>query len=196
MGASGWRLAPRPPVPFKPVERQRSVGVTATDDPPASPLSIEPAARTDLLTVYRIEQECFPQPWPYAAFEHHLEAEAFLLARQTGTIVGYVVGDLVDGFPGPVGHVKDLAVHPEYRRRGIARRLLARALVDLDDAGAVRAELEVRRSNDAARALYDEFGFERRGLRSGYYTDGEDAIVMTRTFEGLTPEMAGIDRYR
>lgn len=173
---------------------EASADVTTIDETTDAPLSIEPASRADLLSVYRIEQACFAQPWPYAAFEHNLDAAAFLLGRVDGRIAGYVVGDLVDQFPGPVGHVKDLAVRPEFRRRGIARHLLSRALFDLEAAGAVRAELEVRRSNDGARELYDEFGFERHGLRSGYYTDGEDAIVMTRPFEGSAADLLGIDR--
>lgn len=143
---------------------------------------IRPARRADLLDVFQLEKQCFPQPWPYAAFERHIEAVAFLIAAGPNGIVGYVVGDLTEGFPGSVGHIKDLAVHPDYRRRGIARELLTRALFLLDQEGAVRAELEVRKSNDAARALYREFGFEPYSEREGYYADGEDAILMHRSF--------------
>ena len=146
------------------------------------PLSIEAINRGELLSVYRLEQQCFPQPWPYTAFEHHLDAPAFLVAKANGRVIAYVVGDLVDGFPGPVGHIKDLAVYPDHRRRGIASMLLSRALFLLEEEGAVRAELEVRQNNDGARTLYDAFGFSKRGIRPGYYADGEDAIVMNRPF--------------
>lgn len=163
--------------------------MTATNERAGRPLTVEPANRGELLTIYRIEQQCFPQPWPYTAFEHHLDAVAFLVGKRPARIVGYVVGDLVDGFPGSVGHIKDLAVRPAHRREGVGRRLLSRAMFELDDAGAVRAELEVRRGNEAARALYEEFGFERRSTRPEYYSDGEDAIVLSRPLDSRNPAL-------
>jgi ribosomal-protein-alanine N-acetyltransferase len=71
-------------------------------------------------------------------------------------------------------------VHPEYRRRGIARRLLAETLIAMSEKGARSATLEVRRSNLAAQDLYRKFGFKVVGLRPRYYRDNnEDALLMT-----------------
>lgn len=146
----------------------------------ASPPRIRPARTADLLDIFRLERRCFEQPWPFTAFESHLDAAAFLVAIADGRVVGYVVGAVQSGFPGPTGHIKDLAVHPNYRRRGIARHLLSEALAHLYSAGAIRSMLEVRASNEPAISLYRSVGFLPTRRRPGYYDDGETAIVMTR----------------
>lgn len=147
----------------------------------ASPPHVRPARTTDLLTIYRIERRCFDQPWPFSAFESQVDAPGFLVATVEGRIVGYVVGSIAQGFPGPRGHIKDLAVHPEFRRRGIARSLLTSSLERLREAGAISAALEVRPSNVAAIDLYRSHGFEPTRMRENYYRDGEAALVMTRS---------------
>lgn len=150
-----------------------------TVEPEDARISIRPAERADLLAVHRLERDCFPSPWPYQAFLSHLDAPAFLLARSERDLAGYLVGDTFDGFPGRVGHVKDLAVAPSYRRRGIGSRLLREGVRRLAAAGVVRIRLEVRRTNGAARGLYETMGFAERRIESGYYDDGTDAVIMT-----------------
>jgi ribosomal-protein-alanine N-acetyltransferase len=77
-------------------------------------------------------------------------------------------------------HITTFAVHPDWRRQGIGRRLLLAMIGLAEDLGAVRMTLEVRVSNEAAQALYSEHGFAIAGRRERYYTDdGEDAYVMT-----------------
>ena len=77
-------------------------------------------------------------------------------------------------------HIATLATHPELRRNGIGRRLLARALQQAAQEGLRSAYLEVRAGNQAAQALYRSFGFVEDGRRPGYYKDnGEDAILMS-----------------
>jgi ribosomal-protein-alanine N-acetyltransferase len=87
-------------------------------------------------------------------------------------------------------HLLELACHPEHRRRGFARSLLTALMAH------ARAEhkrlmlLEVRRSNLAATALYESFGFETTGVRRGYYSDtGEDALEMRITLNPETGEI-------
>lgn len=137
----------------------------------------------DLLPVYRLEQRCFSEPWSFEAFQTHVEAPGFLVAEIGSGLVGFVVGTLERGFPGPTGHIKDLAVHPDHRRQGLGRELLVASLRRLERAGAVRATLEVRQSNEAALALYRDLGFAPSRERPGYYADGEMAVVMTRSLE-------------
>ncbi|WP_135663630.1 ribosomal protein S18-alanine N-acetyltransferase [Halorhabdus rudnickae] len=149
---------------------------------------IRPATRSDLLAVADIERQSFPQPWSVAAFERFLDAPAFLVAisrgnaPSDGTVVGYVVADSVPNHGEALGHVKDLAVHPEQRRRGIGRQLLERAVCTLRSTGVGSIKLEVRESNEGAKRLYRQAGFVHRRTVPRYYDDGEDALVMLRTW--------------
>ena len=77
-------------------------------------------------------------------------------------------------------HLLDLAVDPGARRRGVGRKLVGAVLGYARDASARLVLLEVRRSNDAAIALYRSAGFSENGVRRGYYSDnGEDAVEMS-----------------
>lgn len=75
-------------------------------------------------------------------------------------------------------HLLDVAVAVALRRSGIARRLLAWLAAAAMADGATAMTLEVRTSNGGARRLYDQLGFTSSGVRPGYYTDGEDAVIM------------------
>ena len=154
--------------------------MTTTPDRDASHVTIQPATRADLLGVFRIEQASFPQPWPFTAFEGFLDTPGFLVAHHDGEVVGYVVADTVPNYGGQIGHVKDFAVSAAYRRHGIGRRLLDRAVAILEGSGVRRIRLEVRQSNDVAISLYRDFGFQQRHVLAGYYENGEHAIVMVR----------------
>ncbi|USZ69556.1 ribosomal protein S18-alanine N-acetyltransferase [Halorussus salilacus] len=148
-------------------------------------VQVRQAVQADLLAVLRIERASFPQPWPFSAFERYLGEPGFLVAVEapgdsggTESVVGYVVADLVPNHGQPLGHVKDIAVHPECRGRGVGRTLLDSALTALEGRGARSVKLEVRAGNDPALALYEEFGFEHLRTVPRYYDDGEDALIM------------------
>ena len=141
--------------------------------------TIREAERADLLAVFRIEQQSFPQPWPFSAFEGYLGDRGFLVAHDDG-VVGYVVADTVPNHGRPLGHVKDIAVHEDRRGEGLGRSLLQRALAVLEAQGVSSVKLEVRESNEPARQLYDEMGFVHRRTIPRYYSDGEDALVLVR----------------
>lgn len=155
-------------------------GVTTAVPPDSGSPRVRKAERADLLAVYRIEQESFPQPWPFAAFDQHLGESGFLVA-DAGAVIGYVVADTVPSHVEPLGHIKDLAVHADYREQGVGTRLLERALAVLDARGVPSVKLEVREGNERARRLYRTHGFVHRRTIPGYYSDGEDAIVMVRS---------------
>jgi ribosomal-protein-alanine N-acetyltransferase len=146
---------------------------------------IRQAARADLLDVFRLEKEVFPQPWPYSAFERQLGTPGFLVAEDTGAgaLAGYVVADDIPGHGRPLGHIKDLAVHPDRRGEGVGQALLGRGLSVLAEQGARSVKLEVRESNEAARRLYQKFDFEYLRTLPRYYADGEDAYVMVASLE-------------
>ncbi|MDR0424918.1 MAG: ribosomal protein S18-alanine N-acetyltransferase, partial [Clostridiales Family XIII bacterium] len=85
------------------------------------------------------------------------------------------------------GHVTNVAVHPDFRRRRVAASLLSELIAFMEaDAGILKFILEVRASNAGAIKLYEAFGFERYGVRKAYYSDTmEDAILMWRIKPGM-----------
>jgi ribosomal protein S18 acetylase RimI-like enzyme len=95
-----------------------------------------------------------------------------------GELVGFIGGDLRPSEG--TGWVATLAVLPQYRRMGIATGLL-HACERMIHLNAVR--LSVRRSNDAAAALYHREGFRLVDLWPNYYNDGEDALVLEKKLE-------------
>ena len=147
--------------------------------------TVRQAVRADLLAVYQIERASFPQPWPYSAFERFLGEPGFLVAaadtdESDPSVVGFVVADAVPNHGQPIGHVKDLAVHPEFRGRGVGKSLFERGLGVLEANGVASVKLEVRASNERARSLYRQFDFAHVRTIPNYYDDGENAHVLRR----------------
>ncbi|WP_435334893.1 ribosomal protein S18-alanine N-acetyltransferase [Haloarchaeobius sp. TZWWS8] len=155
--------------------------MTTTAPDPVDHSSIRKAEQADLLAVYRIEQTSFPQPWPFEAFQGFLGEPGFLVATEGQKVTGYVVADCIPNHGRGLGHIKDLAVHPDRRGQGIGRRLLARAIAALSAQNAASVKLEVRASNDTAKSLYQNFGFETLRTIPRYYDDGENALVMVKS---------------
>jgi [ribosomal protein S18]-alanine N-acetyltransferase len=107
---------------------------------------------------------------------------------------GRLVGMLVLWMIVDEAHIASLATHPEFRRQGIAKQLLVEALDNAYAEGARTAFLEVRASNEAARRMYQKFGFEEVGRRERYYKDNnEDAILMTLKRLPLAPIFRFLD---
>jgi len=133
----------------------------------------------DIPAVHRIERASFPVPWPDYAFHQEIETNRlahYLVVRAGAQIVGYGgMWLMVDE-----AHITTFAVLPEWRRRGVGGRLMLSMMQLAADVGARVATLEVRLSNDAARQLYQRFGFRPVGIRPRYYSDNaEDALIMT-----------------
>jgi ribosomal-protein-alanine N-acetyltransferase len=160
------------------------VPLTVTSSPAvaAEGLHVRKAEPVDLLAVQQIEAASFSSPWPYSAFERFLGQPGFLVAEEDGSVVGFVVADIIASHGRPVGHVKNLAVHPDRRGEGVATTLLSRVMMVLTGGGVDSVKLEVRADNEAARSLYDEFGFDPVHELSNYYEDGTDAVVLVSEF--------------
>ena len=127
-----------------------------------------------------IEKASFSNPWTRQMYVRELENPdvSFLyVLRFPEQIVAFCAFWLVlDEI-----HINNLAVLPEFRRAGVAASLLGRVIKEGAALGAQRATLEVRRSNDAARLLYERFGFSIASVRRAYYTKPvEDALVLWR----------------
>lgn len=162
-----------------------------TVEDPQSRGRLRPVERADLLAITRIEEETFERPWTLSTFESFLDATAFLVLEDPAGegigegISGFVVAELVTVRGSKFGHVKDLAVKPEKQGAGRGRRLLKGALRLLASHGADRVRLEVRPTNKRARSLYESAGFEILARHEHYYPDGEDALLMARSLEGI-----------
>ena len=155
-------------------------------------LTTAPMTEGDLDQVLAIERVSFVTPWTRAAFCYEIEQNK--VARCTVMHVGdRVVGYLCLWEIGHEIHITNLAVHPEWRRRGVGRRLLAFAMAESKARGVTLAFLEVRPSNAQAVKLYESLHFQVIGRRTGYYFDtGEDALVMEARLDGeATPTAAG-----
>jgi ribosomal-protein-alanine N-acetyltransferase len=135
----------------------------------------------EVAAVAAIDRRSQPSPWSESEFLAELQREwahvDIARAAQPGRtpVVGFcnywLVGDEVQ--------LLNLATDPEWRRRGVASRLLDRLLAFARDRACTLVTLEVRASNDAARALYTRRGFRDVGVRKRYYPDtGEDALLM------------------
>ena len=93
---------------------------------------------------------------------------------EVGTLVGYAGGWVVDGD----AQILKVGTDPAWRRRGIARELLAHVAADARNLGAQTVSLEVRAGNEGAQALYQALGLAPVGTRPRYYSDREDALIM------------------
>jgi len=140
------------------------------------PLLVRPVLHSDLDAVSGLEKLCFKDPYPPYFISQLAEAnpETFLVAITNEALVGYAVVDRWSGY----NHLISIAVHPDSRRRGIGRRLLAALEERLEKGRLVR--LEARKSNLPAIELYRGQGFQETGVIEAYYSDGEDAVVMER----------------
>jgi tRNA threonylcarbamoyl adenosine modification protein YeaZ/ribosomal-protein-alanine acetyltransferase len=175
-----------PPHALRPVYVRRPDAVIARDRArrgaaPASQGSVvrRAAGADDLAAVAALQRETFTNAWGAEAIRWELEhtdvARLYVMHEPEGALIGYCACWMVfDEL-----HINSLAVASAWRRRGMARRLLQRILSEAAAAGARSATLEVRRSNEAARALYEGLGFRVEGERLGYYqAPPEDALIL------------------
>ena len=139
-------------------------------------VEVRPLRYRDLRAVGRIEQAAFGTPWPAREF-------AFELSKPAGICLAATVGDYLAGYlvscrQGSLWNLRNVAVAPSYRRRGVASALL-QALFARNDVAGSHVFLEVRASDGGAIALYERLGFEVFGRRPAFYADdGEDALLM------------------
>jgi [ribosomal protein S18]-alanine N-acetyltransferase len=145
---------------------------------PSETLHFRPITTADLDEVMVIERMSFRFPWSTGFFLQELQVPCArsilteLSNRTVGYILFWILPDAID--------IHNIAVHPDYRRRGIARALLSEVIGDARQQSLSRVMLEVRRSNMSAQMLYRRVGFATTGIRKGYYSDdGEDALAMT-----------------
>jgi [ribosomal protein S18]-alanine N-acetyltransferase len=130
---------------------------------------------SDLPAVLAIERRSFQTPWSLAMFVLELSKPSGICLAADGDegLIGYLVCSRY----ADVWHLMNVAVTPDWRRQGVASRLLEHLFEETGPDA--RYTLEVRTSNRGAIAMYRRFGFRPAGHRRRYYHDnGEDALVM------------------
>jgi ribosomal-protein-alanine N-acetyltransferase len=147
-------------------------------------LNIRTMRSDDLEQVVAIDKMSFSMPWPISSYRYELFENPLSLlwvaeAARDG-VQPRVIGMVVVWLVMDEAHIATIAVHPEYRGRGIAKDMLKIALDEVIRRGMHSATLEVRAGNIIAQRLYSRFGFQVVGRRPRYYRDNdEDALIMT-----------------
>ena len=147
-----------------------------------APCRIRSAAPADAPALVGIERRAFSDPWSETSFREALSSPwTFGLVAETSRgVAGYLIGRDVAGS----GEVLNLAVAPEWRRRGIGSALLRAGIGALRRRKVDEVFLEVRESNRSAQALYLSHGFRPVGQRTAYYRNPrEDALVLRLELE-------------
>ena len=135
----------------------------------------------DLEEILAIEQASYRTPWSRRAFESEIRAShayPLVLGQQDSpSVIGYVCSwRTLDEC-----HILNVAVHPSFRRMGLASQMIDHLLEIYRERGILHYFLEVRVSNEGAISLYRKYGFKVCGVRRRYYADtGEDALIMQR----------------
>ena len=146
--------------------------------PPLPELVIRPMHESDVEAVAAVERASYQFPWSEGIFRDCVRVGYVCLVVEVGPVL---VGHAILGLGAGEAHVLNVCVRPEFRCRGVGRRLLAHVLERARAAGMAEAFLEVRPSNTAAIRLYQSMGFEHVGIRRGYYQAAvgrEDAAVL------------------
>ncbi|UOP05579.1 ribosomal protein S18-alanine N-acetyltransferase [Conchiformibius kuhniae] len=139
-------------------------------------MMLRPARETDLPALAALDARCNPSAWTLRQFQAACAAphDRILLIERDGAPAAFAVWQCVCG----EAELHLIATAPEYRRQGLAARLLAAVADDVAQCGGERILLEVRAGNVAAQALYRAHGFTELAVRPRYYQDGEDAVLM------------------
>ena len=138
-----------------------------------------PMAAEHVAQIAELEKVCFNDPWSEKSIASELDnpLSLWLVAMDGETLAGYVGSQSVMGWADMI----NIAVSPEYRRRGIAYELVERLVAALQKQNVTCLTLEVRDSNAPAQALYRELGFQQVGRRPNYYRNPkEDALILRK----------------
>jgi len=134
----------------------------------------------DIPSVLAIENVSFSNPWRESTFLGEINNQSIsfpyvVVHKDLDKVIGYIIYWQIKAEV----QISNIAIHPDFRRRGIAETILHQVIEELKRKGAEFITLEVRPSNTAALNLYRKLGFEILGIRKDYYTHPrEHALVM------------------
>ena len=132
--------------------------------------------------VAELEKICFSDPWSEKSVASELTnpLSLWLVAVEGERVAGYLGSQSVMG----ESDMMNVAVHPDFRRQGVAELLVKELVAALAEKGNYCLTLEVRASNTPAISLYEKLGFSRIGLRKNYYRNPkEDALILRKEWE-------------
>jgi len=137
--------------------------------------------REHICGMVKVEEQCFNTGYAKTTFEKELENKiaVYIVAVEESKVLGYAGLWNICG----AADIIDVAVHKDFRRRGVAEGMLLELIGICKEKGIFEINLEVRVSNTAAIKLYEKLGFIKNGLRKNYYENREDACLMQRKFE-------------
>ncbi|HET9065250.1 MAG TPA: ribosomal protein S18-alanine N-acetyltransferase [Gemmatimonadales bacterium] len=140
---------------------------------------IRPTVPADLGALTLLEQAAFSDPWTSEMLIEAMTTTGAISLAATDAS-GMIIGSVLGRVAADEGEILSIAVAPQARGIGLGRALLVRALDALVAGGAASVWLEVRPSNEAAKAMYRAVGFQAAGIRRGYYRrPHEDALVLS-----------------
>ena len=142
-------------------------------------MTIETMKECHVSQIAELEKLCFHDPWSEKSIASELsnKLSLWLVALEDHRVVGYVGSQTVLGET----DMMNIAVHPEYRRQGIANRLILDLIQGLSERGSHSLMLEVRISNEPAISVYHNLGFIEVGIRKNYYRNPkEDALILRK----------------
>ncbi|MFW9918226.1 MAG: ribosomal protein S18-alanine N-acetyltransferase [Candidatus Thorarchaeota archaeon] len=152
-------------------------------------ITIRSVALRDLGEIIRIEEECFPNPWPKSTFlmlairggsmEDKAGYVTMVVCQYNDRIVGYAVWEYEKKTR--AGHLLNIAVTRECQRHGLGSLMANYVLTNLRESSAKGCRLEVRESNHTARSLYEKLGMHSVGRSPNYY-ETEDALIYEIAF--------------
>ena len=132
--------------------------------------------------VAALEKLCFSDPWSENSVASELKnpLSLWLVALEGETVAGYIGSQSVEG----EADMMNVAVHPDFRRQGVGAQLVVALEAALRQRQIYSLSLEVRASNDPARALYEKLGFRQVGCRPNYYRHPkEDGLILRKEWE-------------
>lgn len=145
-------------------------------------MRIEKMNASYVAQIAALEKICFSDPWSEKSIASELDNKLafWLVAVEGENVAGYIGSQTVMGET----DMMNVAVHPDYRRRGIAEMLVDSLVAELKTMGSHSLTLEVRASNLPAQKLYEKLGFTMAGKRPRYYRNPrEDAYILRKEWE-------------
>ena len=134
---------------------------------------------SDVAAIAELEKQCFSDPWSAESIASELvnPLSYWLVAEVDGQVAGYIGSQSVLD----AADMMNIAVSPDYRRRGIAKALVNELTAYLSKNNVIALLLEVRVSNEPAITLYEKMGFQQVGRRPNYYRNPrEDALILRK----------------